>query len=99
MARRGTLRREIRQLRRDLRKADLHDVEVQFASTRREVRVARQELRVELAKLNNLRTEGTPDRGLFAPQTAYDSDQQRLFDQIKTLRTTSDRAGGLNAAW
>lgn len=72
-------------------------MEVQFASTRREVRVARQELRVELAKLNNLRTEVTTDRGLFVTQAVYDADQQRLFDQIKGLR--GSRQGGLDAAW
>lgn len=72
-------------------------MEVQFRASRREVKVAREELQVELTKLNNLRTEVTTDRGQFILKEAYDSDQLRMFDQIRTLR--GSRQGGIDAAW
>lgn len=99
MPRRAILRKEIRQLRRDLRKADLHNVGEMFLASRREVRVARQELQQELVKLNNLRSEVSTDRSLFVTADKHEADMLRVLDQVKTLRSGADRAGGLNAAW
>src|ERR1700681_2535864 len=96
---RAILRKEIRQLQRDLRKADLRLERVQFKASRREVLVARSELQQELLKLNNLRTEVSTDRSLFVTADKHDADMQRVLDQVKTLRTGADRQGGLNAAW
>jgi hypothetical protein len=94
---RSILRKEIRQLRRDLRKADLHSVTVQFKASRREVLVARSELQQELLKLNNLRSEVSTDRALFVTGEKHDADMLRVLDQVRTLR--GSRQGGLDAAW
>ena len=83
MGRNAILRHEIRQLRRDLRKADLELSTTQFKAQRREVKVARRELQGELLKLNNLRQEVTQDRGLLVTKDTLSAELGRVESNYK----------------
>jgi hypothetical protein len=86
------LRREIRQLRRDLRKADLHNTTEMFRASRREVKVARSELKDELLKLNNLRQEVTSDRGLLVTKDTLNAELGRIEDTLRLeIKTLGDK--------
>ncbi len=67
MPRRSILRKEIRQLRRDLRKSDLRSVDLRFEAVDRSTDIATGELRGRLAILNELRGD-VVSRGEFSSE-------------------------------
>ena len=92
MGKQAILRHEIRQLRRDLRKADLRLSTTQFKAQRREVKVARHELQGELLKLNNLRQEVTSDRGLLVTKDTLSAELGRIEDTLRLeIKTLGDK--------
>jgi hypothetical protein len=92
MSQSSVLRHEVRQLRRDLRKADLHNESEMFKASRREVRVARSELQGELLKLNNLRQEVTQDRGLLVTKDTLGAELGRIEGTLRLeIKTLGDK--------
>jgi hypothetical protein len=92
MGTQAILRHEIRQLRRDLRKADLELSTTQFKAQRREVKVARRELQGELLKLNNLRQEVTSDRSLLVTKDTLAAELGRIEGTLRLeIKTIGDK--------
>ncbi len=85
MGQNAILRREIRQLRRDLRKSDLRSTDLRFKAVDRSTDLATGELRGRLAILNELRGD-VVSRGEFTTKIAS------LEALIETKLTGLDKA-------
>jgi hypothetical protein len=96
MPRRGTLRREIRQLRRDLRSADLRSVDLRFQSVRRDTDLARGELNGRLDLLNELRGNVISREEFSVKVESIEKSLDALKDEV---REQHGKGIGLDKAW
>ena len=107
MGKNAILRKEIRQLRRDLRKADLHSTDLRFRAVERNTDLANRELRGRLKILNELRgdvvSRGEYTTKINSLETLLDTKVTALTERIdlNTQAVTSARGGGraLDRAW
>jgi hypothetical protein len=90
MGRRSILRKEVRTLRRDLRKADLHYTDETFRSVRRDVTTARLSLEKRLDLLNEL-------RGNVVSREEFEAEIKGLEAKVDDTRGT--RRQGSEALW
>lgn len=107
MGKRAILRKEIRQLRRDLRASDLRSVDLRFLAVDRSTDLATAELRGRLAILNELRGD-VVSRGEFttkigAIETLIETrfgTLDKALDEVKERQTLSSGGGrALDKAW
>lgn len=107
MGKRAILRKEIRQLRRDLRAADLRSTDLRFQAVERNTDLASGELRGRLELLNELRADVVV-RGEFtakvdALESQFDTRaavvDKNISDLKDRINTSAGTGLGLNRAW